>query len=394
MVNFKFDPRRPPNVRQAEAWKRRLRRVAVMAGSVEHARAAFEQASRSPRRGNPHHLRLRPGFVYRTEPVPEESSDRRVPPREDRPPATRVASSRGAALRLELTALALAQARHRSGARGRNELPLRPPNRTTNGWTDLLATEARPQGRGLTRATVTDKQMRALQTALKTLERAGLVDLPNRQQPRGFAEGFELLDEEGPRSGTPLPYAVPPSPKASAQQLVQLPWSFITQGWVHVLEDSEITLLLMVACGRGGLSGEDGIAIPADVRLLNYGISRDAFASHALLHRLGLIDVVEINRHADGRVIDHAEHGAKLHRLEVLPEGFAQDAREVLQKTIIEQLARLPRSPGTIARARMRPPPQDRAEVSCDGALIGRRAGPPGAAEGGDPRGPSPGCSP
>ena len=341
MSIFDFDLDRPPNRRQVDAWGPRIQRLKIMAQSVDRAQAAFGQASRSARLVAPQHLRLRPGFVYRAEPASDSISDRRVPPREDRPPATRVSSSRGAALRFELTALALVQARHRAGERAHNDLSLRPPDKTTTGWTDLLATEAQHQGRGLTVATVMDKKLRALHTALLTLERAELVELPNRRQPRGFAEGFQLLNEEGPRLGTPLPYTVPSSTKAATQQLVLLPWSFITQGWVHVLEDSEITLLLMVACGWGGLQHEAGVAIPAGVRLLNYGISRDAFASHALLSRLGLLDVVEINRHEDGRVIDHAEDGAKLHRLSLLPEGFEQNARTALEKTIMKELDRV-----------------------------------------------------
>ena len=45
--------------------------------------------------------------------------------------------------------------------------------------------------------------------------------------------------------------------------MLRCPISLISNGWVHVLEDSEISLLLMVACGLGRLQLEDGaVAIP------------------------------------------------------------------------------------------------------------------------------------
>jgi hypothetical protein len=80
-------------------------------------------------------------------------------------------------------------------------------------------------------------------------------------------------------------------------------------GCFHVLEDAEITLLLMVACGRGTLvatskadlvPGE--VAIPAEVRLRGYGIHRDPFsAACKTLEWFGLLGVREVARHFDGR---------------------------------------------------------------------------------------------
>jgi hypothetical protein len=86
-----------------------------------------------------------------------------------------------------------------------------------------------------------------------------------------------------------------------ARRLLHPSGRFVMNGWLHVLEDSEITLLLMVACGRGTLvatseadisPGE--VAIPAEVRLRRYGIHRDPFsAARKTLEWFGLLDVRE-----------------------------------------------------------------------------------------------------
>jgi hypothetical protein len=52
----------------------------------------------------------------------------------------------------------------------------------------------------------------------------------------------------------------------AGESCFDVPISFISNGWVHVLEDSEISLLLMVAWGLGRLQLEDGaVAIPHSV---------------------------------------------------------------------------------------------------------------------------------
>jgi hypothetical protein len=96
---------------------------------------------------------------------------------------------------------------------------------------------------------------------------------------------------------------------AKREDYFTLPAGFVMNGWLQVLEDSEITLLLMVPCGRGTLvatseadmaPGE--VAIPAEVRLRRYGIHRDPFsAARKTVEWFGLLDVREVARHFDGR---------------------------------------------------------------------------------------------
>ena len=120
--------------------------------------------------------------------------------------------------------------------------------------------------------------------------------------------------------------------------------ALITRGWVHVLEDSELALLLMTACGLGRLPGEERVAIPADIRLLHYGISRDAFSAHHVLQHLDLLEVVGDDHYDDGRAVGFSEDGAHLHRLQLQPDAFEQDSLTTAISTI-EHLLRKDGSP-------------------------------------------------
>jgi len=186
---------------------------------------------------------------------------------------------------------------------------------------------------------VNDKKFRQVQSGLQRLRDAQLVALPQRKigaRDATIYEDFRLLDERGGREvGEPLDYHVP----KSSEPTFELPAAFINNGWVHVLEDTEISLLLMVACGLGKNPGAD-VAIPGEVRLLQYGISKDAFDSHFLLNRMGLLNVQEVGRHEDGRAEDYEQNGALLHRLRLMPEGFEQDALERLKSVVKYELQR------------------------------------------------------
>lgn len=342
MAHLVLDFSRPFSKKLVASVSRRLSRLEAMRDSkaVEQATAAFGKVAP----GRSHlgdTLRIRHGFAFATDPAPGDSSDRRAPEREHRPPATRIVTSRGLALRLELMALAVTQARFRAGAGFRNERPLRPDTATSgDGWIDLFATPTRRAGSGRTSSGVLDKKLRQLQTALNTLSDAGLVDLPHADATAGAYEGFELLDERGPRTtGPPLPYEVP----RATESVLTLPSTLITSGWIHVLEDSELAVLLMVACGIGRLPNQGSkIAIPADVRLLHYGISRHPFAdAHVVLNRLGLLDVDEVGRDVDGRALDFETEGASLHRLEILPDGFSAEALPTALERLRAELRRV-----------------------------------------------------
>jgi DNA-binding transcriptional ArsR family regulator len=285
--------------------------------------------------GKPAPLKVRTGFVYRpNDPAAVDYSDRKAPPAAERPPATRLVSPRGSALRLELIALAVAQ-RRKAGSEFINDLPLAPGYADDDGspaWVELITTPAQYASAGRFRATPLTKRRRSLTDALDALKEAGLVDYPRAGDARGRREGFLLMDERvmSPTGG--LTYRVP----TSKEPTVTVPQGFLHEGWLHVLEDSEIALLLMVRCGLGKLPDSEGwVAIPAGERLLNYGLSRDAFsAAHPILREMGLLEVQSVGRHSDGRVIDFRSEGPSLHRLKLVPEGFEEPAYDVALESL------------------------------------------------------------
>lgn len=279
-------------------------------------------------------LAIRTNFSYRADRLDEEASDRRVPRPEFRPPATRLLTSRGSALRFAVTLLALTQAHRRPGQRARLAdlgLPIVGDSRQ-RGWADLVVTNADDYTDGKVAIRAREKRARSVRNALKALRAAGLVEIPAGEDRWSR---FTLLNERGTDVVREREeYRVP-----KREPTFNVPDGFVSNGWLHVLEDSEIALLLMIACGVGGQREGRHLFMPSGARLLHYGIHRDAFSSaRKTLEWFGLLDVEEHNRHEDGR----AENGElRVHRLALLEDGFGRAAVPALIEVIEKQLARV-----------------------------------------------------
>lgn len=335
-----FDWTRPLSVKEREAFTARRRRLAQSFGtSATEATKALN--SLAPLAEG---LAVRHAFSYLSKPTEESPvSDRQAPERSQRPSATRISSSQGVALRLYLAALAVAQATNKPGMRAQlPDLAIAEFGQDV-GWTDVVATKSVASGSGRSLSVIRDKKARSVGTALNTLNAAGLVELRGGAGLRGRYHGFTLLHEGGRQLiGDPRPYLVP---AVQDGDWFRLPAGFVSEGWIHVLEDSEITVLLMVACGKGAfppgiaLDINDGeVAIPAAIRLCQYGIHRDPFSTALkTLKWFGLLNVRELGRHEDGR----AEDGeVQLHRLKLVPGGFDVPALEKVRSVVAEQLQR------------------------------------------------------
>jgi hypothetical protein len=305
--------------------ERRLDRLAKLEGQVQRASAGFVERRR------PHHLRIRTEFAMRNEPAQPtgDLADRLLPPRAERPPATRLMSPRGIALRLYLTALFVMQSRA-PGTIPRNTLPLADPDASVS-WVDLLATTAEPRrystGRQL--------KLRQLHDALRRLEspEVQLVRLPNYpSQSVGRYEYFQLLHE----AGDSQPYSVP----SDDSKTLYLPRGLFDNGWIHVLEDSELAFLLMLACLRSR-SGSVPVFATSETRLLRFGLGRDAYDSHRLLSDLGLVKVYP-GPHPGRRLGKAGRYlvsdPPKLHRFELLNDGFEQPAIPTARQVLVTSL--------------------------------------------------------
>ena len=339
MSTIVIDFSRPPTSKERAALEGRLRRVEAD-GFQEHLDTlttkltAYERAGGQLRKAG---LRVRPQFSWLSAPIEGESSDRKAPPRPLRPPATRISSGQSSALRVELLAIALVQLHRKPGAKAHLyelELPIAGHSSET-GWADLVAAQpVDSNNRGLL-ITSRDKRARTVRSALTTLEEAGLVTVPGQPKQSNRFEQFVLLHEAGTDDiGERMEYTVPTKDESH----FLMPPGFILNNWLHVLEDSEITVLLMAACRRGAWY-EDGMwAFPGDVRLRHYGVHRDPYSrARKTLEWLGLLEVREVGRHEDGRAEDDER---LLHRIRLDTAAFEQPALPTMRKMIRDQLAR------------------------------------------------------
>lgn len=331
-----FDYQRPPNKKEVVAFQARLSRLGGIFGQdVRRAERWTEESFPRGKALDVHGYRIREPFSYLAHPAPGEYSDRRVLRREHRPPATRLVSGNGSTLRLYLTALAVAQLRGSVGAR----LPVLPIAGAsgTLGWTHLVATGAENAGDGANFITALDKRVRSVKQSLGTLDEAGLVELrPTEKRARAF-EKFVLLNEAGKGVlDDSVEYKVPKPTEAT----INLPVGFVRQSWLHVLEDSELAVLLMIACGKGSISGVDeAVAVSSEERVSHYGIGRDPYSrSRKTLELFGLVSVEEIGRHFDGRA--EGPGVPQLHRFKVLPNGFEENALNTVTEKLAQEVER------------------------------------------------------
>lgn len=267
-----------------------------------------------------------------------DPSDRKLSVKDDRPPAARLITPRGAALRVFLTALFEAQTRVRPGQRPGNtrQLATRPGGAIS--WIDLLASDAAPYGEGKHHMSVTAKKTRQMVNAIKRLAKEELVELTGTGKPGAKKyEGFLLMHEVGRRPhGSAMPYTVPVVPP---EQAFPVPVTLFANAWIHVLEDSELAFILMIAAFRHAM-GDQPFMISATDRLHRFGMKHDGYEAHDMLSRLGLVTVTaDDRRRPDGTVEEFNSEGKPLpHMLKFTPAGLDREAFSTLSTEIDRRL--------------------------------------------------------
>jgi hypothetical protein len=266
-----------------------------------------------------------------------DPSDRRLSVKEDRPPAARLITPRGAALRVFLTALFEAQTRTRPGQRPGNTRPLASRPGGVISWIDLLASDAEPYGKGKHHMSVSAKKTRQMQSAIDRLAKEELVELTGTDKPGAKKyEGFLLMHELGRQPhGSAMPYTVPVVPP---EQAFPIPVNLFANGWVHILEDSELAFTLMMAAFHQATGGQP-FMITAEDRMQRFGMKHDGYEAHMMLSRLGLVHVTpDDRRRPDGTVEEFKKEAALPHVLRFTPAGFDRDAFATLSEEIDRQL--------------------------------------------------------
>ncbi|MDO3013294.1 hypothetical protein P5V34_04740 [Mycobacteroides abscessus subsp. abscessus] len=282
---FRPNISRPPTPRERAALIARRNRLQASSTSVD---AATEHLRVLADRQPLDNLRVREQFIRLLAPAADvDTSDRSASSRRHRPPCTRLMSGRGSAIPFLLTALLEAQSRTAPGHKCHsNTTPLRGHTGAATGWTEYIATDAQASANGRTLTTVRDKKIRQIVSSLNRLHSENLVFLPHRDDPQGKYENFLILREDGSPTADNDAYSVP------EHDYFPVPITLFTRGWIHVLEDSELTLLLITARLRHK-RGPQLQPLDATARKLHYGLSRDAFeAGHRMLDYLEIADVV------------------------------------------------------------------------------------------------------
>lgn len=271
-------------------------------------------------------VRLRRGFIQGPEAV--TGSDTVLPAAAERPPASRLISSRADALRTELVLLFRAHCTARPGTR-----PSGPALTTTHdgilGLLDLTFLPAR-QGEGLKRYhSERDNRLRRLKSAIDILASPGFRLLTRAASTgRGRYRYLEMQREDRNPRHPPEPYTVP----RVKDDVIVLPREFFTNGWLHVLTDREIVGYLMLLA-RGG----SDVAIPAYDRVKRFGLGPDAYKQLQRLEDFGLV-AFEQDPNRGGFGVHGYNEGARPmpHTWTVLADGLMRTGMDVVTSVLAE----------------------------------------------------------
>ncbi|MFF4035976.1 hypothetical protein ACFYZ2_40595 [Streptomyces sviceus] len=219
---------------------------------------------------------------------------------EERSRLTRLVLPKGIALRFYLLALFEAQCRLNVRAVWENALPLS----GRGSWSDMVAIDGAYDTDSATymRSTVGSRKLENLRLqqikgALRTLEELGgdnaLVTMPRRQSGQREYQKFLLMNESG-RGGnqTPDVYTVP-AKHWSAVRTIAIPVAFFLNGWVQVLNPSEVAtwlILRMLSRWAPKKHTRSGVYLYGQARLETFGLRDDAWEDGCQrLREFGLI---------------------------------------------------------------------------------------------------------
>jgi hypothetical protein len=250
-------------------------------------------------------------------------------------PASLLINSRGHALRVALLALFVAQTK-RGSAPHLLDLPLSAKRSADVAWEDLIVTAANA-GPGSASRKVHQKRAGSARAALNRLARpdVSLLDLPRLGQRKGVYDEVRLFEDSGPRAmGLPVAYSIP----TAGMDVVTVPVDFFLNGWLYVLEDTEIATYLMY---RRLCSQSTPAHISAEVREQRFGIKQSAWEQYWVLASTGLLLVEsDENRRPDGTFADQSSGATpRRHRFTLRDDGLTVDALGVVWSAVDRRMA-------------------------------------------------------
>lgn len=317
----------------------RLRRLRALLGDKQSIDVCAALQTVWSSGHQPGRILFRRQYARLDSPVTGLVSDRKLPPRNVRPPSTRIITPRGVGQPFFLTMLFVAQCERRPGQAARIGRPLTDPNPTQDRdrpWSDLIMVPATRRGGTTSYHRVEENRVRQLRDALKLLasDDCRLVDLPRRGAARGMLNEFVPLVESGLLGRASRPrYTVP----TAADQVFSVPASFFLNGWHSALTMSEVAMLFAVwSSSPSDSANSSHLWLEGETRIRRYCLSPAAYGTQTFLSDLGILDVrVPDGRRPDGTFIGHkAGESPLLNSFMILESGFEKPAVPLVMATL------------------------------------------------------------
>ncbi|WP_267242281.1 hypothetical protein [Streptomyces sp. PR69] len=315
---------------------------ALMGGELPDA---IKKAREIHARGKkPQVVRVRRSFVRLEKFGGTVETERKPLPRAERPLSAQMITPKGLTLKLYLLMLFAAQCEAAVGKEWPQPYPIEPDAQKTDSWEGLVATVAKYAGPGVQASSVRTNKIRQIAQAMKALEEMGLLKSATGIKGQ-VRRGVLLLCENGKSKDTgaaSIPYTVP----ADDERFLEIPVGFFTNGWVHVLTNSEIAALLMwfdvmkfdaMHVAPEGRAPMTVGYVLSNVRHGFYGVGRDTYETHKPLEAFQLLDVHRPSKRYDsGKWKDFEEDssGMVCHRVVLRDGAFDKEAGPVVEEVL------------------------------------------------------------
>ncbi|MFI9580386.1 hypothetical protein ACIHCQ_00690 [Streptomyces sp. NPDC052236] len=173
---------------------------------------------------------------------------------------------------------------------------------------DLVVSRAKGNLQAVNPITERGNRVRQVKSAFARLAAENLVIRNVGAPSRPMA--VMLLHESGAPGPEQYDYVIPGGYEVPPSVIV-LSELFFTNGWVHLLSDSEIRMYLVLkhlAARFPRMHKDEGVFCSERERQSLYRISRDVYEAHLTLEKFGLIERVNNPlRHGDGKVVNHRQ---------------------------------------------------------------------------------------
>lgn len=221
--------------------------------------------------------------------------------------------TKGAAAQMQLLLLFTEQSRKPKNHVGTaTAIPVADP-KVADGpcWRHLVALPTETRG-GVARS-ARIKRLDQIRNTLDCLHEHGKIELdPAAKRALGRHDGFVVQNESQTRGGAPVRYRVPAT---SQEEVIAVPATFFTNGWVHALTpDETITYLFLLYLHQARGDGEQGMALPNETWEYAFDKPRAHLEAYRMLFRMGLIRALRHETRREDGTVPEPDDDVPAHR--------------------------------------------------------------------------------